>query len=215
LQPLSYVRDKLIKAHKKRERNYYLANIFGLITFLLVTFFLAPLIHDLFHLIVLKIFNCEYTFYFSYNWDRKFHGEIQTFCDLSTGKAIIMLGAGIFGTSFISLILFFFSWFYAKLGKLPLSNFLIYPALGFFTDIFFYFFMIKEGDILGILKTINRTDLIPIVPYIGLFLFTILILYLYIYMKEILRDYSLIKEKIKEIDDFIISSSKEMEKERI
>jgi hypothetical protein len=202
VQPLSYVKKKLMKGQEKREKEYYLANILGIISFFGIAFFLAPLIHDLFHVAALEYFNCYYNFYFSYDWDSEFHSNIQTFCDLSDEKAIIMLGAGIFGTFSISFFLFFLSWFTGKIGKLPESNFLVYPALGFFTDPLFYS-LTKKGDILSILEILHKEELLPKIPLIGFVLFLIVLSYLYTHMKHILEDYSRIKKSIKEVEKFI------------
>lgn len=198
----SYLRRKLTGRQKEREKRYYLANVLGVISFLVIASFLAPFIHDLFHVLTLKIFACHYNFYFGEGWHEEFHAHIETFCNLSERESVIMLGAGIAGTFSLSLFFFFLSWTSGKNGHLPLSNFLLYPSLGFLTDSLFYFFA-KKGDILSILQVLGISYLFPKVYLIGLAISSMVVIYTYFHVKTIWFDYREIKKEIKEVEEFL------------
>lgn len=202
MYPKDYVKKKILGRKGDRERNYYVANILGCVSFFLISILIAPLFHEFLHVVVLKVYGCYYHMDVEFKWIGGIYASLTPFCDLSVRNSVILLLIGVSANSLISLLLFLLSWYAGKIGKMPLSVFLIYNALGFFSDPLFHLFLTK-GDIINVLGLLNRNDLIYTLPIIGFSSLSLITIYVYKHLDCILKDYRIIKAELNDVRSFL------------
>lgn len=200
--PWYYVEEKLLSKRKTRKQQYYLAFIGGLISLIAVSLFFAPLIHEFFHILMLNFYGCYYTIESLLDLEATYFSELQPFCGPGVGASVVILAAGVVGNSILSFIFLFVSWRLKVIGRLPLSNFMMFLTLGFLSDPLAYLFR-REGDLVNILIIWGRPDWVIILPIMGIVFLALLTVYLYRYISECLRDYMEIREEIKDAKEFV------------
>lgn len=192
-----------------------MAFVGGFIALVVIALFLGPLLHEVFHIVVLNMYGCYYTVESMLDLEAVHFSEIRPFCGPGTVASIIILLAGVVGNAIIGLILFLVSWRLEIVGKLPLSNFMTFLALGFSSDPLAYLFR-GEGDLVNILALMESPSLAIILPLVGALVLMILAAYLFLYISECLKDYMSIREEIKEAEEFVkqIREPKKLENAR-
>lgn len=202
MYPWRYVKKTMLKGRGSRESGFYLANIFGVVSFLLISMIIAPIFHELMHLIVLEFYQCPYGFNIEFTQYSGIHGTIDPFCNLSKGRRVLVFSAGILGNFTIAAVLFMLVSILHRRGILIHSNFLMYIALGFLSDSLFYFFA-NEGDIINILKTLGREDWVPLIPLLGIAVFSFSVIYLYLYIRSFLEEFLRAETEIRGVKEFL------------
>jgi len=200
--PWCYVEEKLLDKRKGRKQQYYVALVSGFIFLIVISLFFAPLIHELFHILMFNFYGCYYTIESILDLEAAHFSELQPFCGPGVGASIVILAAGVVGNSILSFIFFIFSWRLNIIGKLPFSNFMMFFALGFLSDPLAYLFR-REGDLVNILVLLEMPDLTILLPVLGIILLGILTGYLYRYISECLQDYMSIREEVKDAKEFV------------
>lgn len=202
MHPPEYVK-KILSGFRRRRRNrYFIANILGVLSFLVIGFLIAPIIHELLHMLVFEFHGCYYTSHLAIDESMRLYGSLKPFCDLDVTQSIILLGAGVSGNLILACILFFLSYKTGKTGKLPLSNFLVLTTWGFFLDPLFYLFA-DEGDLINILRLTEREELIQFLPMLGSVLFLLFMAYTYLHLRNSFEDYQRIMQGIKTSNAFV------------
>jgi hypothetical protein len=202
MQSFRYIEEKVLSARQGREFRYYIAIFFGLLCMLSIAFFIAPVIHELSHMAFLNVFGCNYSFDIFFAGGTEFYAEIHPLCSLEVSESSAVLAAGVTTTSVAGIILFLLAWRAERLGKLPLSIFLILISFGFLVDPLTYLFR-GEGDLVNILSINKATGLFILLPLAGLLILFLLSIYLFEYTSHILNDYMQIREELKEAQLFI------------
>ncbi|MEA3255722.1 MAG: hypothetical protein U9Q22_07815 [Candidatus Altiarchaeota archaeon] len=194
---------KILSGFRRERRNrYFIANILGVLSFLVIGFLIAPIIHELLHMLVFEFHGCYYTSHLAIDESMRLHGSLKPFCDLDVTQSVILLGVGVSGNFILACILFLLSYEAGKTGELPLSNFLVLTAWGFFLDPLFYLFA-DEGDIINILMLTERGDLIQYLPMLGSILFLLFMAYTYLHLRNSFEDYLDIMHEIKTTEVFV------------
>lgn len=202
MQSFSYLEDRVLSARRGREFRYYAAVFFGLLCMLLVGFFIAPIVHELSHMLCLSAFGCNYGFDVFFMGRTEFYAEIHPLCSMDVFESSAVLAAGVIMTSSIGIVLFLLAWRAERLGKLPLSILLILVSFGFLSDPIGYLFR-SEGDLVNILSINNAAGLSILPPLAGLLILFLLSIYLFQYITHVLNDYMQIREELKEARLFI------------
>ena len=148
---------------------YDLTYIIGLILFPIIFMIIPPYIHEMWHVLFLKIFGCSYDLIFRFSIINGLKGIIDYSCSLERFDFIILKLAGTFGDIFIGMILYTIGWL---LGK---KNFLCSSILTTMFGITFFFyssfsFINKELDLIDVLNLLNLNKLSTIFPMIGIFI---------------------------------------------
>ena len=153
----------------------------GIIFFPITALYIAPLFHELGHILMLKFFLCPIKIIIHFSFVIGISGYIEPLCELTPLKAVLTLSAGMFMTLIISFILFFLA---RKLERKSFVSILVNSlAVGFFSSSFIDT-LFGKGDIFFILKIIGL-DVSPyILSAIALILITIAIIYFWRSLEE-------------------------------
>ncbi|MBN2101268.1 MAG: hypothetical protein JW716_00160 [Candidatus Aenigmarchaeota archaeon] len=158
--------------------NYYSSGALGLIVFLIIATFIAPLTHESFHIMVLKQFDCPYTFSMYQTYEAGIFAEVTPLCALNDLEAVVFLAAGLMGNIFIAIFLSIFTLYARRRKLLIFANLLTFAMIGFASDPLFYFFA-ETGDIITILKIIGRSENLYMFRYMGYLLALSVFMYLW------------------------------------
>lgn len=207
------------------EHKYNITAIAGIILFLIISLFIAPFTHELFHLIVLKANNCQYWTDFHTSLFKGMYASIYQTCTLTQNTQILLYLAGVVGNLIVSLLLLLWDFWLTKRKHIELSNIILFSSLGFLTDPIIYLFN-TNGDIYNALKLLNKPYLIKYLPITGLIILSLSFAYM-LYTLTFLEDMDLIEKEIKflkklekkdkkhrfkKLIDFLINLSKHIEK---
>lgn len=176
---------------------YYYIIFSALISFLSVSFFFAPVIHEYSHISVLNLYGCEYDFSFKFGVEAGIYAVINTSCPLSLYQSVILLSAGVIGTFLLGISFILGGW-------LSRRNFLISiiftcTGLGFLTDPVFYMFADK-GDLINVMKLLGFSET-WILPLLGIVFTIAVFIYVWIYMEDALKFYYRVSEEIERLKE--------------
>jgi len=166
----------------------------GLIVFLIIAVFIAPLTHESFHIMILKEFDCSYIFTMHHTYEAGIFAEVAPLCNLNDIQAVVFLAAGLMGNIFISIFLALLI-LYARMKKhMILSNLLMFAMIGFASDPLFYFFA-DSGDIVTILKIVGRPENLYLFRYMGYLLALAVFMYLWSHLSFTIEHKSKLQEE--------------------
>ncbi|MCK5474827.1 MAG: hypothetical protein KAI53_05460 [Candidatus Aenigmarchaeota archaeon] len=149
------------------ERHYDEYLIAGIISFNIIAAFIAPFFHELFHALVLEIYNCGYWTEFHLSMFTGLYATVFKSCILTRTQEAIVYLSGVLGTLFIGFSLLYLDWKLTKKGLLEYSVFTSFAALGFLFSPTLYFFA-GEGDLINALEMLNLSAYSGFLPLIGL-----------------------------------------------
>ncbi len=162
----------------------------ALIIFPVIVLLVGSITHELFHILVLKIYNCPFSTNFQIiGWDFQF--VIQPLCELDKVQAINVLSAGIVGNIFLGLIAFFISSVYRIKENFLTSFYFDTIALGFVFTSGFYFFR-ETGDIMAILQILEIEISRVWIIAVGLIIMIFSTIQFWIEFRSIEEDYNLL-----------------------
>ena len=179
-----------------KESKYNLYFLIAIISFILSTWYLVPITHELGHVIALKEVKCNYWSHFEYGFFKQFYGEVYNKCDLTDRQRIFVYASGIMLTSLIGIILLIIEYLLVKRNKLEYALITLFLSYSFLMDFVNYLFF-PEGDIKEILLLLKMPNAITKVPILGLMILILMITYLYISLHEELN--AIILEEKKEV----------------
>lgn len=166
------------------ERDYSAHHISGFILLIVAALLLAPLIHELFHILFLDVNHKNYDAWVTLSPQSGLHGEIKLFDEMDTLDAVILLSLGIFSNLAISAIFFLISWL-AKIQKKTHESIIsTYLGVGFLYNPLMYFFE-PEGDLMNIMKLIDLDRYSLILPAVGLIILAATMLYVHEHAKDV------------------------------
>ena len=159
-------------------RNYYSSGIIGLMVFLIIAVSIAPLTHESFHIMILKEFDCPYTFSMYHTYEAGIFAEVTPLCSLNDIQAVVFLAAGLMGNIFIAISLAILTLYARRRKLLIFANLLTFAMIGFASDPLFYFFA-ESGDIITILKIVGKQENLYMFRYMGYLLALSVFMYLW------------------------------------
>jgi len=124
----------------------------AILFFPLVVLYVAPLFHEIGHIIVLKSFSCQIKSKIFFSFTSGIVGHIEPLCELTQLEAILVMWAGAFTTLILSLVFFSLAGMWRKRLFLPIMMDSI--ALGFFVSSFIDT-LVGKGDIFLIFKILG------------------------------------------------------------
>ncbi len=129
----------------------------ALILFPITVLFTAPVMHELFHVIFLKLYRCPYNAGLSFSITEILI-QLDPACQLTVPGSLLVLGAGILGNALVAITLFYLAAglrLRARTEAQYLDAFyLSVISLGFLFSISFYFFF-SRGDIVNMLAVLD------------------------------------------------------------
>lgn len=196
---LKFVRGADIEGYEKITprgyfRSYYSSGIIGIIIFLVISVFIAPMTHEAFHIIAVKWFGCQYTFSMHQSYENGVYGEVTPLCDLNVGETITFLAAGIMGNIFVAIFLSIIILYARKEKRIIWASMTIFAMIGFASDPLFYFFS-QTGDIVTILKILDKEENAYMFPYLGYLLMLSLFMYLWSHLSFTIEHKSKLEEE--------------------
>jgi hypothetical protein len=197
-----YVRSTVLGKKAARKGKFYLVNVIGVLCFVIIAVLIAPVVHELAHLLVLEAFDCYYFIDLKLDAESGMYGFIEPACALSENKEALFYTAGVMTNLLIAALFFLFTSALHMRGLINHSNFFMYIALGFLIDPIFYSFAV-EGDAMNALAAIGRPGWMIFVPWIGFILFSMSIAYMYLYLESYIEDNLRIQEEVSEAEAFI------------
>lgn len=150
--------------HEKHYQEYTIA---GIISFNIIAAFISPFLHEMFHALILKIYNCGYWTDFHSSFFTGIYATIYKTCILSKTQEAILYFSGVLGTLFIGFLILYIDWQFTKKGHLEYSVITSFIALGFLFSPTLYFFM-NTGDLINGLNMLGLSKYAGFLPLIGL-----------------------------------------------
>lgn len=211
-------KDDLIRASKPKKgrithaRHYHEFMIAGLISFPLVALLISPFFHELFHMIVLKSYGCDYWANFDFSLSHGLYATINHSCALSGAQLVTLYLSGVSGTLAIGFLLLSFDWLLTKRNCLEYSVFTSFIAMGFLFPPVIYFFT-EEGDLVNALNIIGAGYLSGLLPWVGILIMIISLVY-FIFNLNSTSDKELLEEEKEELDRFGVRKTKKEDHKR-
>lgn len=162
-----------------REGKYDLMFLAGIGLFILFSYYLVPLTHELGHVLFLKFFNCHYWGNFEYGFFNPFYGIIYERCNLTLKETALVYIGGVLLTFLIGIILLTFEYVLHKRHKTEIAIPILFVSYAYLLDITNYLFF-KEGDIVEFMKTVGLDSKITYLPLLGVLIVILLLTYLYV-----------------------------------
>ncbi len=162
----------------------------AILFFPIVVLYIAPIFHELGHILILKLFSCPMNLRMSFSFATGLRGHIEPLCELTPVEAIVTLWSGIFMTLILSLMFFFLARKWRKKVFVPIV--MDATALGFFVSSFIDT-LLGKGDIFFILKIVE----IDVPSYVLSFITAVLILIAFVYFwRSLTEEEEILEEKI-------------------
>ncbi len=180
---------RVVKNHR-----YNMYTFAGIVSFVLVSLYIAPFTHEIFHVLVLKFNECNYWTDFHTDTFKGLYGGVYQMCYLSKSSLFWLYMSGILGNILLALLFFAFDYYLITKKHVELSNLVLLSAIGFLTDPILYTFQ-PYGDIMSALQSIGKETLFKFVPLFGLGLSLTLIVYMLYTLKHI-EDIELIQTEL-------------------
>ena len=188
--------------------NHYV--LVGIISFIIVALLISPFFHELFHVLVLKHYNCQhYWIDVHYPISKGISATINQQCDFTNNQLAVLYMAGVIGTLAMGFVLFVIDWILTKKDYLEYSIFTGFVAMGFLISPIVYFFQ-KEGDLVNTLNVLNIEYSSYSLPLIGICIMLLPMTYFWFNMNYT-SEVDLIDEEIEELDKFGINKTKKHE----
>ncbi|RLI92176.1 MAG: hypothetical protein DRO95_02860 [Candidatus Altiarchaeales archaeon] len=185
-----------------RKIHYELSITLSLLSLFLVALVIAPLIHELLHIIILKTLGYYYNGNIEFTLENGIYGKLEIISEMNFIDVIIFLGIGILGNFIFGSILFINGFYTRVSGKTAQSSIPLFTGLGFLTDPMSYLFS-TSGDLINILNLLGVQGISFILPLFGFFIFISISLYLSEYLTHFIAEYKKIDEIERDIENFI------------
>ncbi len=175
--------------------------ICGGVIFLLGFYLIAPLIHELGHIILLKIYGCGYVAHLDIVLLRSFYGKIYEVCEITKVEQLLVYLGGVIMTFFVGFLFLIGDIYLTRKRRVNLAIILASLSMAMFLNTSIYFFQ-KEGDILYAAQAIGiEGNLMPVMRATGLGIIGLALLLLSISLYHDLQQYIIdIESKIPEED---------------
>ncbi len=185
----------------ERKYNRYLK--IGLLLFVLFTWQVVPLIHELGHVIALEIYNCKYWARWEHGYFKELYGKIYDRCDLNPNQLLWLYASGLILTTFIGILFLSLEIISIKKKKIEWALIFLFTSYAFLLDLVNYL-LFPQGDVEAILSLTGKENAINKTPFLGIFLLMAMITYLYISIHEeleviIIKEEGLIKKWMKKL----------------
>ncbi|MFH1127667.1 MAG: hypothetical protein V1718_06170 [archaeon] len=205
-------RDVIKKAKKRRithEHHYDAFMIAGLLSFPFIAFIIAPLFHELFHVLVLEYYDCSYWTDFHTSIFKGLYAAVYPNCHLESNKLGLLYFSGVLGTLFIGFSLLVVDWYLTIKDYLEYSIFTSFIAMGFLFSPVVYFFL-DEGDLINAFNILDIPAPHYLFPLIGIvIMFSSLIYFWYNLKYTSMKD--LLEEEKEDLDRFGVKKTKKEE----
>ena len=149
----------------EKKYNKYLK--IGLLLFVLFTWLVVPFIHELGHVIALKVFNCNYWSRWEHGYFKELYGTIYNKCDLTTLQELWLYASGLALTTFIGSILLIMEMTSVKKKKIEYALIFLFTSYAFLLDLVNYL-LFPQGDVAEILKMLGKESAIQKTPFLGI-----------------------------------------------
>lgn len=202
------------KARTRRITNKHHYNTYmlaGLLSFPIIAFIISPFLHEFFHMLVLKYYNCPYWADFHSSLETGLYATVYPRCILSNIQWAILYLAGIAGTLAIGFSLLILDWYLTKKDYLEYSIFTSFIAIGFLFSPVIYFFS-KEGDLVNAFHVLNMSPPAYLLPSIGIGIMLFSLAYFCMNLKYT-SEKELIEEK-EELDRFGIKKTPKKDRKK-
>ncbi len=195
--------------HKHHYNAYMIA---GLLSFPIIAFIISPFLHELFHMLVLKYYNCPYWADFHSSLRGGLYATVYLNCTLDKIQLVILYLAGITGTLAIGFSLLILDWCLTKKDYLEYSIFTSFIAMGFLFSPVIYFFS-KEGDLINAFNVLNMSPPAYLLPLIGIGIMLFSLAYFYMNLKYT-SEKELLEEEKEELDRFGIKKTQKKDRKK-
>ena len=195
------IRKQRITPH----RHYNACMLAGLLSFPIIAFIISPYLHEIFHMLVLKYYNCPYWADFHSSLRGGLSATVYLNCTLDNLQLAILYLAGIAGTMAIGFLLLILDWHLTKKDYLEYSIFTSFIAMGFLFSPVIYFFS-KEGDMVNAFTVLNVSPPTYFLPFIGICIMLFSLAYFYMNLKYT-SEKELFEEEKEELDMFKIKKT--------
>ena len=153
--------------------------LWGVVLFFVFSYLIVPLIHELGHILFLKIFGCNYWTKFEYEWLNNIYGKVYSRCDLTQMQEAMVYLGGVALTFLIGIILLGYDVYLNKKHRFEESIIVSFISFAFLLDLVNYLFY-PAGDIKEFLIIIKRPYMLSYAPIVGVLLIILLLTYLFI-----------------------------------
>jgi len=197
------------KRRTTHEHHYNAYMIAGLLSFPVVAFIISPFFHELFHIFVLKYYNCPYWADFHSSLTGGLYATVYPSCTMSNIQLAILYLAGVVGTLAIGFSLLILDWYLTKRDYLEYSIFTSFIAMGFLFSPVIYFFS-EEGDLINAFNVLNISYPSYFLPLLGIGIMLSLLIYFWLNLKYT-SGQELLEEEKEELDRFGVRKTQESE----
>ena len=145
----------------------YGAIIAGVMVLWITFYFIAPLIHEFGHIMMLKWFDCNYLARMDIVLLRSFFGEIYETCSLTSWKQFLVYISGVTITLIVGIIFAVMDIVLTRKHKIDSAIFTIFFSMGFLLNTAVYFLQ-GTGDIGYALEIMNLFEHGTVIRILGI-----------------------------------------------
>ncbi len=200
-------KPKALERHITHEHHYNAYMIAGLLSFPIVAFIISPFFHELFHIFVLKYYNCPY--WVDPSLTGGLHATIHLKCTMSNIQLAILYLAGVVGTLAIGFSLLILDWYLTKRDYLEYSIFTSFIAMGFLFSPVIYFFS-GEGDLINAFNVLSIPTPSYLFPLLGTGIMLSSLIYFWLNLK-CTSEQELLEEEKEDLDRFGVKKTRKEE----
>lgn len=187
-----------------RRNLFYVVNVVGIVLFLIVSFVVGPLVHELTQIWLVVLYNCHYVFKPSFDWHVGVYASVMPLCTLTRMQEVVFYSVGILLNLGVALFFALLSWIFLRWGKFYSSNLCLYLTVGFSLNPILYFFA-ESGNLINLLKVLGMGEYYYALPLVGAVLFAVEVVYSYVVVMCYKREYDNIVNRILRVREFISS----------